>query len=303
MHNPYNVFLTVLDCETISRAAQVLHTTQPTISRQIQQLERDLGVLLFDRVGKRLVLTRAGSRVAVHARQMHATNMRLLEELNAFTDPERGVIRVGAGLTPTIYRLPQIIAEYRVEHPHVQFQIRTGSSNQTLENLRQRDIDIAIVTTAPIDQLDLRTIPLWQDELHVVVDPAHALAGKTVSIRRIVQENMVMMPIESSLRTIVETRIRPYLDEDVFQPVIETDSLEAISRFVQARQGIALLPTSAVVDDIAAGRLANVFPSDVQFGSRTVTAVTRFDSSVSRATDLFLATLSERGATADLSSV
>lgn len=294
MTHSYAVFLTVIECETISRAAQVLHATQPTISRQIQQLERHLGVLLFDRVGKRLMLTRAGSRVAVHARQLLATETRLLLELNEFTDPERGIIRLGAGMTPTIYRLPQIIADYRTSHPHVQFQIRTGSSTETLERLRQRDIDIAIVTTPPIDQLDLVTVPLWEDELHVVVDPAHELAGQTVSIRRIAEENMVMMPAESSLRTIVETRVRPFLDHASVQPVIETDSLEAINRFVQAKQGIALLPTSAVVDDIAAGRLADVFSADVEFGSRTITAVTRSHSSVSRATDLFLQDLSDR---------
>lgn len=288
MIHVYETLLCVIDSETVSNAADRLHTTQPTISRQIQQLEAELGIRIFDRVGRRLVLTRAGERVAHYARELVATKTRMLDELNQFTDPERGIIRLGAGLTPTIYRLPQIIARYRLAHPLVGFQIQTASSSETMLRLRAREVDVAIVTTPPVDERDIQMVALWHDELHIVVSPSHRLAGRTVSMEEIAKESLILMPVDSSLRAIVDKHIQTAEQGvRVVRPMIEIDSLEAIGRFVQANQGIALLPTSAVADDIAMNRLADIYPADVDLGSRTITAVVRTGFGMPAATMAF----------------
>ncbi|GMA65258.1 hypothetical protein GCM10025859_56980 [Alicyclobacillus fastidiosus] len=147
MLEAYETFLAVVENETASAAAEVLHTTQPTVTRQIQQLERALGTALFDRVGKRLILTRAGERVYDTARELLQTQNRLLDALSELADPEQGTVRLGSGVTPSIYLLPNVIANYAVKHPAVRFQIVTGSSKVMTERLKQREIDLAFVTT------------------------------------------------------------------------------------------------------------------------------------------------------------
>ncbi|GMA56493.1 hypothetical protein GCM10025858_09960 [Alicyclobacillus sacchari] len=96
----YRTLLAVVEHQTLSAAARVLHTTQPTVTRQLQQLERQLGAPLFDRAGKRMTLTGAGERVYAFACELQALEVRLREELREFADPSAGLIRIGAGLSP-----------------------------------------------------------------------------------------------------------------------------------------------------------------------------------------------------------
>ncbi|WP_368780766.1 LysR family transcriptional regulator [Alicyclobacillus fastidiosus] len=273
MLEAYQTFLAVVENETASAAAEVLHTTQPTVTRQIQQLERTLGTALFDRVGKRLILTRAGERVYDTARELLQTQHRLLDALSELADPEQGTVRLGSGLTPSIYLLPNVIANYAVRHPAVRFQIVTGSSKVMTERLKQREIDLAFVTTPPDDVTPFCAMPLWRDELCVVVSPTHQRAGMRCSISDLAGMPFILMRSDSGLRHIVEEKLER--GRGALRAVVETDSLEAISRFVQTGLGMGVLPKSAVLDDVAQQRLAVVELTDVQLGSRTITALTR----------------------------
>jgi DNA-binding transcriptional LysR family regulator len=297
MLNHYRTFLCVVEQETLSKAAEVLHLTQPTITRQIQQLERETGVLLFDRVGKRLMLTRAGERVRDYASQLLMTETRMYDELNQLTDPERGVVLIGAGLTPTIYRLPSVIARYRRLHPGVRFQVITGSSKQTVTRLLERVIDVGLVTTAPAHMAELASIPLWRDDLLLVASPQYALPSSPLNRTELAQLPMVLMRSESGLRQIVEQQLVP---NERLNMVLETDSLEAISRFVQTGLGVAVLPKSVVQDDILAERLVQLSLTDVTLGYRTITAVVRTSSSMSAATKAFADALPQLAREAEL---
>ncbi|WAH38096.1 LysR family transcriptional regulator [Alicyclobacillus dauci] len=289
MHSGYVTFLCVVEQQTISAAADLLHSTQPTITRQIQQLERYLGVPLFDRVGKRLILTSAGMRVYRYARELIQTETRMRDELGELTDPEQGIVRIGAGLTPTIYRLPSVLGAYRQAHPGIRFQVVTGSSQITIERLRQREIDIAIVTTSPVEEQDLEVIPLWRDELSVVVSSGHELAGGSCTVAELSDMPMVLMRRESGLRRIVEERL--LVGGQALNVVLETDSLEAINRFVQAGLGVAVMPWSSVRHDVVAGKLSMVSLRDVALGARTITALVRQGSGIPAAASAFLAAL------------
>ncbi|GEO24428.1 LysR family transcriptional regulator [Alicyclobacillus acidoterrestris] len=286
MLGAYQTFLTVVEHETVSAAAEVLHTTQPTVTRQIQQLERTLGTTLFDRVGKRLILTRAGAKVYDTARELLQTQTRLLDALSELTDPEQGTVRLGSGLTPCIYLLPNVIANYAAEHPAVRFHIVTGSSKEVTERLVRREIDLAFVTTPPADRDQFTAMPLWRDELCVVVAPSHPQAGVRCSVGDMAEMPLILMRSDSGLRQIVDQKLGAR--QEGLRAVVETDSLEAISRFVQAGLGMAVLPKSAVADDVAQGRLAIVTLTDATLGARTITALTRRSSGLPAVTAAFV---------------
>lgn len=295
----YRTLLAVVEHQTLSDAARVLHTTQPTVTRQLQQLERRLGAPLFDRSGKRLTLTGAGERVYAFASELQTLEVRLQEELREFADPSAGLIRIGAGLSPTLYRLPSILAQYAEQHPRVRFQVVTGSSKLTMKRLQARTIDAAIVTTPPAKSDDFVMTPLWRDALVVVAPSGHPLAGCACTLGDLAQQPMVVMHPESGLRQLVHDTFTRMGVADPALPLMETDSLEAMSRFVQAGMGLAIVPWPAVAEDVQAKRLCTVNLIDVDLGARTVTLVVRKHTTMPQAAQAFVSWLAARSEAPD----
>jgi DNA-binding transcriptional LysR family regulator len=256
-----------------------LHVTQPTVTRQLQQLETEFGQPLFERTGGRLVLTRAGEVVYRTVKHLLAEDDRLREELKSLANPEVGTVFIGAGLTPAIHILPEAFALYRSRHPGVTFHLRTGSSREITGLLEQREIDIAIMTTVDEHRTDIVSTPLVRDDLLLVAPPKHPLAGHpALTVSRLADYPMIVMQSGSGLRTLVEQLLSSRSVELV--PALEVDNLEAISRLVQFGFGISFLPRSCVRDDIARGRLAVLHLMDEPPTSRLVTMVYRASGSL-----------------------
>ncbi|GGJ08647.1 LysR family transcriptional regulator [Alicyclobacillus cellulosilyticus] len=275
----YQTFVQIVEHETLVRAAEALRLTQPTVTRQVQQLEAQVGMRLFDRIGKRLVLNRAGEIVYRYAKSCLLLEQKMRDELAAFLDPEAGTVYLGAGLTPSIYLLPPLLARYRRLHPHVQFQVRSGSSREVWAMLRQREVDLGVVTTVPADRDDLVQTPLVRDALRLVAAPGHPLTRfREVRLADAAQYPFVLMREGSSLRAIVERLVAAR--GATVRAAMETDSLESINRLVQQGIGIAVLPESAVQDDLLLGRLVSIPVVDADLGARTITLVARAEGSL-----------------------
>ncbi len=252
----YKSFVAVVEGKTMMRAAQRLHVAQPTLSRQIAQLEEQMGIPLFDRVGKRLVLNHAGTLVYEVAKRSLAMEDRLKAHLDSIADPEVGTIHIGAGLTPAIHLLPPMIATYRLQHPGVQFSVRIGSSREMLTALRSREVDMAIVTTVGRDETGFWTLPLMKDPLLLVasVSMAAAVGDEPISISQLAEYPMVLLREGSGLRELIlDLAMQHHTSLHV---AAETDSLESISSMVQHGVGLSILPTSAVHDDIQQERIS-----------------------------------------------
>ncbi|MCL6453392.1 MAG: LysR family transcriptional regulator [Alicyclobacillus sp.] len=282
----YRTLVQVVESATLVEAAAVLHLTQPTVSRQLQQLESDLGQPLFDRIGGRLVLTRAGELTYEMAKRLIALEEKLREDLASLANPEGGTVHLGAGLTPAIYLLPPVLAAYRRAHPRVTFQLRTGSSGDLLAALRQREVDVCIVTTMPDDTDHLSITPLYRDDLLLVAPPNHPLALRPgVTAAALVDQPFILMPPTSGLRRLAEEILaRP---GHGVTAALEADSLESINRLVQAGVGLSFLPRSCVQDDLTAGRLRVLHLMDDPPRSRTISAVCRRDLSMTAAARRF----------------
>ncbi|SIS57804.1 LysR family transcriptional regulator [Alicyclobacillus vulcanalis] len=288
MFEALRALVTVVSLGSVSEAARALHVTQPTVTRQIQQLERQFGQALFDRSGKRLALTPAGERVHAYALEVLRKQEELAESLLEMSNPEAGLVRIGAGLSPTLYRLPALVARYASIHPRVRFQVVTGSSKVTLERLASRAVDLAIVTTPPDGDAGVELVALWRDELVAVAPSYHALAGKRATIAELAEHPLVVMHGESGLRRQIDELLHRAGVDRPAPPVMETDSLEAMNRFVQAGLGLAVVPWPAVADDVTEGRLKLVHIVGCDLGQRTVTLVWRKESHIPAAARAFL---------------
>ncbi|WP_051344310.1 LysR family transcriptional regulator [Alicyclobacillus herbarius] len=284
--------VTVVESSTLVQAAESLHLTQPTVTRQLQQLEQQLGVRLFDRLGRRLVLNRAGEVVYHYAKSQQSLYDKMQAELGALADPYVGTVYLGAGLTPSIYLLPPLLAEYRRRHPQVRFQVTSGSSKEIAAALERREIDFGVVTTVDEGMTDLWTIPLLRDELLLVAAPGHPLAERgAASAAEWMQEPLVLMRKGSGLRRILDNLATEH--GLTLQVAMETDSLESINRLVQLGVGLSCLPRSCVQDDIAAGRLAAIRTLDGELGARTITLIGRREGTLSACAGRFIRVLSE----------
>jgi len=279
MIQAYKSLVKIIESDTLVDAARALHVTQPTLTRQIQQLERSFGMVLFDRVGKRLVLNRAGELVYRYARHFLALEQKMMDELTSFLDPNVGTIYMGAGLTPSIYLLPPLLAAYRKAHADVQFQVRSGSSREVCDALLSREVDVGVVTTVDDRKGDFHVVPIVEDDLLMVAAPDTPLARKRqVSFAEVCASPMVLMRESSGLRHMVSELTAEYgLRLNV---AMETDSLESLNRLVQHGVGVSVLPRSAIQDDLTTGRLIQLELSDATLGARTVMLVTRFHSTL-----------------------
>ncbi|MCF8567215.1 LysR family transcriptional regulator [Alicyclobacillus tolerans] len=288
MNDLYRTLVEIVEEETLVRAAESLHLTQPTITRQVQQLERQLGMKLFERVGKRMIINRAGELTYRYAKSFLALEQKMLDELRTLSDPETGTIYVGAGLTPSIYLLPPLLADYRAKHPGVQFQVRSGSSREVWTLLKQREIDIGVVTTVDgkwIDEVD--TVPLFEDDVLLVASPEHPLSqAGAVYFGELANYSFVLMREGSGLRQMI---VRLAGERGVPIPIaMETDSLESINRLVQNGVGLSFLPRSAVQDDLTERRLVQIAVVDAVLGVRTITLIALRESQLSASAAQFV---------------
>lgn len=252
----YKSFVAVVEAKTVMRASLRLNVAQPTLSRQIAQLEERMGSSLFDRVGKRLVLNHAGSLVYDVAKRSLAMEDRLRAELDSVADPEVGTIHIGAGLTPAIHLLPPMIAAYRLQHPGVRFSVRIGSSKEMLSDLRAREVDMSVVTTVGRGESGLWMLPLMKDPLLLVasVSRAASIGQEPISISDLADYPMVLLREGSGLRELILDLAQQH--DTTLHVAVETDSLESISSMVQHGVGLSILPQSAVDDDMKSGRIS-----------------------------------------------
>ena len=259
-------FIQVAESGSMTRAAEILYLTQPAVTQHIQALEHELGVKLFDRYPRGMRLTQAGALLRTYAQRCLSTleDCRLaLTELEA---GHSGQIIIGAGVTASIFVLPDWLCAFRAQCPEIDVIIRTGRSREILALLKDGVIDLGIITT-PVDQPHLTLQRLFDEDIILVVPTDHPFAGKNILAERLVEIPLILFPHGNGFRT--------YLDQALAQtgmPLtvkMETDSVEAIIRFVETGLGASFLPRSAVQEELSRNKMAVVTLTDIAPLQRT----------------------------------
>ena len=234
-------FLEVARQASFSKAAGILHVSQPSISEMIKNLEDELGAQLLYRDSKRLELTDAGQIVQEQARQI----VSLFNNLPGCVQNEqlllRGKVRIGLPPITASTIFPRVLGEFKQQYPHIDLQLHEFGSKKVRQGVNEGSLDIGVVCTLPDRGENFEVYPFVEDPLQVIIHPGHPLAGsKAVNFADLRQESFVLYSEDFSLHDQIIARCKLA----GFQPTIicETSQREFMTQMVAAKLGIALLP-------------------------------------------------------------
>jgi DNA-binding transcriptional LysR family regulator len=266
-------FLAVAERRGVSRAAKALYLTQPALSARLRNLERELGTELFVRTPTGVRLTQAGHAfrpIAQRILQTLADGRRVVSEL---ADGEAGRLVLGAAPAASAYLLPGLVKRFRETHPDVRVVVHTGHSEEVLELVRREQVQLGLVRD--LGHPDVVATPVFEDEIVLVVPPGHAFAseGERIRVADLETARLILFDRTTSYFELTS----PVFREAGFVPkgVLEIDNVEAAKKMVEHGLGPALLPRSAVTDELESGRLVEVPIADAPSVRRTITAIRR----------------------------
>jgi LysR family transcriptional regulator, low CO2-responsive transcriptional regulator len=244
------VFAAAAQHLSFARAAEELHLTAPAISMQIKELESVVGLLLFDRSGRTLTLSTPGEYFLLHARRM----------LSALRDAEDTMVRLKGvrigkltlGMASTAkYFVPRLLAEFRREHPAIEFRLEIGNRQALVEMLHRNEVDLAIMGRPP-RELNTRAEPFAPNPLVMIASPDHPLARlPDVSPALLGNEHFLIREKGSGTRASMdiffkEKRIHP-------AAAMEMPSNETIKQAVMANMGLGFLSLHTMRLEVGAG--------------------------------------------------
>jgi len=243
----------VADAGGVTRAGRVLHLSQSALSHQLRDAEDRLGTRLFDRVGKRMVLTLAGERVLRSARAVLDELQRAEEDVRAAGARPRKILRLTTECNTVYHWLPARLRLLERRHPEVETQVVAGATNDPLPSLLEGRIDLAIVYRKTRDAR-LRVRPLFRDEQVVVLPPGHRLEGRAFVVAAdLAAEHLILYstPREANLvfrEVLIPARVSP-------ARVTHIQLTEAIVEMVKAGLGVSVLARWAVAPQLERGEL------------------------------------------------
>jgi DNA-binding transcriptional LysR family regulator len=252
--NHLAVFHAVAETGGMRLGAERLDVSQPAVSKQVQELERALGLHLFDRIGRRVRLSQAGEILADYARRLFALAEEAERAMAEVRTVGRGRLAIGASTTIGSYLLPGVLAEFWGRRPGVEVLVRIENTEQVHRRLAGHELDLGL-TEGLVEQDELESEVFHQDELVLIAAPGHPLAGlPRVPLSAVREEPFILREPGSGTRA-VEERALARLKLPV-RVVMALGSTEAIKRVVTEGVGLAIVSRLAVGAECVAGALA-----------------------------------------------
>jgi len=288
-------FLEVARRQNLSRAAEALFVSQPTLTARLQSLEAALGEQLFIRTRRGMRLTEAGDAFLPYAEHAVAALADGRERLAELRRGVAGRLVLGAPPTVSTYTLPALLARFSATHPGVQLAVKTGTSEEILDMVLHDQVQLGIIRA--LANQEIETIPLYTDTLVLIAGPGHRLArsstGRQARMADLAGEVLVLFGRSSSY---LEFTTATFRQAGVLPgSVLELDNIEAAKKMVERGLGVSLVPTSTVAGELAAGTLARIEMVDAAPARREIVAVRRRDAGPpGGAAGLFLDMLAEQ---------
>lgn len=243
-------FMTVAESEGITRATRALNTVASNVTTRIKGLEAEIGVPLFARHSRGMMLTEAGQRLLPYARQLLALSA---EALASTRDDgvARGPLNIGSMETTAAVRLPALLAYYHRAHPEVKIMLRTGPTADLIDSVLARNIDIALVS-GPVAHPALQTQAAYVEQL-VLVTPLEVRTNKDLHRWAVGGLTALMFRLGCSYRQRLE-QVLADMGQRTYSR-LEMGTLDGILGCVAAGVGVTVLPKSVVEQSALAGQL------------------------------------------------
>lgn len=250
------VFAAVAQQKSFTRAARELHLTQPAVSQQLKLLEEEVGLPLFEHVGRNIHLTTAGEELLRYANQVNEVLRSASESFASMRGLKRGVLKLGAVSTAK-YFTPSLLSAFRLEYPQVTIKFTVGNREEIIKQLADNVTDLVIMGRPP-RELVTTAEPFAKHPLVIIAAPNHPLANtaRKIPLKRLASENFVIREQGSGTRASMEHVFR---ERGVpIKAAMEVSSNETIKQAVMAGMGISFISRHTVSLELAAGKLVTL---------------------------------------------
>ncbi|GAA3404849.1 LysR family transcriptional regulator [Paenibacillus hodogayensis] len=226
-------------CEELhfTRAAEKLGITQPTLSYQIKLLEEELGLPLFNRIGKKITMTESGHILLHHCSSIFRSLTGAREEILELQQLERGTLSIGALIGEINELVSGRLIDFHNRYPQVR--LKLNGAEDVVEQLLAHDLDFA-VTILPVEDERFMKVPLYEEEFYAVIHAGSPLVGReTVDFAEIMREPIIMFPKSHRCRQMIDSACSTI--GSTLQPLIETTTIESLLMLVRSGAGVSIL--------------------------------------------------------------
>ncbi|PEP48363.1 LysR family transcriptional regulator [Bacillus pseudomycoides] len=223
-----------------TKAAEKLNISQPSLSQQIRALEHEIGMPLFDRIGKKISLTEAGRILLSHSKKVFHEVEQAYAAIQDLNGLQQGKLTIGALLTTVNYLLPPAILNFNALYPNIELSVLGLRTGEIREKLLQNELDIGI-TFLPVQDKEIISIPLYQNELTLVVPINHELTQHTTVTMGVLQKYpIILLPKNFFLTQLIRSHCQNF--NFTLKPILEISTMESLIHMVSKGIGITVLP-------------------------------------------------------------
>ncbi|MDH3354956.1 MAG: LysR family transcriptional regulator [Chromatiales bacterium] len=246
------IFIAVSKAESYTQAAKVIHLTQPAVSMQIKQLEHQLGIPLFEQLGKKIYLTESGKEIHQHARNI----LEQLNEMETFIDNTKGLnqgkLRISVATTAN-YFAPALLSTFYKRFPGVTVTLDITNRQTLIQQLDENEVDLVIMGQPP-KNMALDATPFMDNPLVIIAPPNHPLNGKKkIPLARLEEEVFLVRETGSGTRIAMEKFFKNHKLQ--LTTGMEISSSEAIKQSVSAGMGLGIIQVDAIQTELTLKQL------------------------------------------------
>lgn len=252
-----NAFIAVADTASFSEASELLYLTQPAVSKRVSSLETELDVQLFDRIGRKVTLTEAGTALLARARnilQQVEDSKRAIQNLSGHV---AGKLSIGTSHHIGLHRLPPVLRAFTHAYPEVELDLHFMDSEEACHAIEHGDLEMGIVTLPLEPAKVLQTYEVWPDPLDIIVNQSHPLALlEKVTAKQLAEHSAILPTRGTYTRQIFEHTMRKHKLE--LKVGLSTNYLETIKMMVSVGLGWSVLPRSMLNKELKTLNIENI---------------------------------------------
>jgi DNA-binding transcriptional LysR family regulator len=278
--------------KNFTQASKILFISQPSISKQVKNLENRLGILLINRENNKISLTEAGQVFLQYSERILALCEESCRALNDLKNGDRGNLIIGASQTIGTYLLPRILAMFAQAYPQIDLKVQVDSTRMIAKNVVDREVDIAIIGgDIPIElKKNLKVEKFVEDELALIIPMSHPFAiekKKLINKDDLYHLNFITLNSNSTIRKFIDDiLIQNNIETKQFNIIMQLNSIEAIKTAVSLGLGVAFVSSSAIEKEIKLKTIDIVKIDNIKI-TRTLSIITNRECYKSKAFEFF----------------
>lgn len=281
-------FVKIIDLKSFTKASEEMYLTQPTVSKQIVDLERFFKIRLIDRTKRSVELTKAGEILYRYARELLAIEKEAIEAVTAHRGLKSGVLRIGASSIPGVYVLPQVLKLYREQFEGVELSLAISDTAQTVGGVLDSTLDVGFVGAK--DDAGKVVYKSFLNDLIVLIAPKEF--PETLSIEDLKSRPFVVREPGSGTRRCFEAVLKKKgLVPGSLKIVAELGDVEAVKEAVKTGMGCSYMSNRAIKEEVATGQLRVLHVEGLPPVKRTFFVITKKGRSTSPQVEALLKTM------------